>query len=322
MKNISYIIVAVVVVMMTACQPDVEIPKADEEAGYAKVYMPQAEGGVRKYTLDISSEPETFFFGVAFGGTGYPSSDIEATIAVNRNLVESYNTEHRTSYPVLSEDIYSVSDSNVVLSAGDLSSSVIKITINTEAMIPFTDFLLPVQVESINDSSVPLNEDLKTAYYLIRTEPNLENYEHFDRSNWTVVDYSTEEPAEGANGGLVTSALDGNDQTFWHSKWSGGIAPGPHWFIIDMGETHVLHGFQFLGRQSDNDGKPRDVMVEISTDGTTWTIAGKMELENTWSLQNRFLIDGFNQEARYFKLTVKNSYGGVEYTHLAELNAF
>ena len=82
-----------------------------------------------------------------------------------------------------------------------------------------------------------------------------------------------------------------------------------------------MHGMDFLGRQSTNNGKPKDVIVEISMDGTTWMPAATLVLQNSNVLQQMYFDEGFNQQAKYFKVTVTSAYF-ANYTHLAELYAY
>lgn len=285
------------------------------------IYMPLAEGGLKNYTMNISPEPEKFLFGAAYGGIGFPSNDVEVTFQVDPLLVEEYNAENGTTYPALPEEAFTLSGTNAKISVDDTLSSEIMLSVNSQIMEPFTEYMLPVKIKGVSDETA-INEDLRVAYLIFKTEPNLEDYEQIDRAGWSVVDFSSEEPAEGANGGLVSSAFDGADNTFWHTQWNGGEAPPPHWFIIDMGSTQILHALTFLTRQSDNAGKPHEVQIETSLDGSEWSQAGEFTLENVNELQTRFLSEGFNKEARYLKVTVISSHQDANYTHLAEFYAY
>lgn len=56
-------------------------------------------------------------------------------------------------------------------------------------------------------------------------------------------------------------------------------------------------------------------------DNITWTNAGTFNLQNNTDLQPQFLPEGFNKQARYFKVTINSAYSAT-YTILAVLNAF
>jgi hypothetical protein len=309
-------------VTVISCDPDVDIPKNNEEGGYTMLYMPQAEGGARTLTLDISETTEEIILGAAYGGVGSASQKINVTIAVDAALVDAYNLAHGTHYQALPEPAYTLSSSAVVIEPGVFTSTPARVAVQIQHITPFKEYMLAVKIAA-TDANIPVNENLNEAYFIVKTSPNAENYAEFDRSLWTVAGFSTEEPKEATwgNGGQVIHTIDGNNGTFWHSKWDGGEAPPPHWFVIDMGEIKSMHGLKFLGRQSGNDGKPKEVVVELSTDATKWIPAGSFQLQNINDLQTQFLIDGFNQEARYFRVTVVSAYF-AGFTHLAEIKAF
>lgn len=319
MKRITllHLSLAGVCLLPSACDPGVEVPRQDLENKYALLYMPQAEGGPKRYALDIKGIPDEITFGTAYGGRSTVNEDIHVSLAVDPERVAAYNQEKGTTYVPLPAEAYTLDGVDVVIPRGKFSSTAIKAKIQTQALLPDKVYMLAVKIES-TDSALPVNETLREALIIIDV-----NYPEFDRSHWTVVDLSSEEPKEATwgNGGQVIHTLDGKSSTFWHSKWDGGEAPPPHFFVIDMQDMHAVHGFSFLARQGNNDGKPKEVMVELSTDGSTWQHAETLTLANTTSLQEHFLTEGFNAEARYFRIKVLSSYF-ANYTHLAEIRAY
>jgi len=307
-----------------ACDPNVDILGQENIDSYTSVYMPQAEGGAKSETLNISDDPQELLFGAAYGGMNYPSRDIEVTFKVDDASAEAYNSANGTTYTILPPEAYSMTETKAIIPSGKTSSAVLKLLVNTKAMAPFVRYIIAVKIEQAGDNE-KINEALQTAYFILKTQPNREDYPNLDRGSWSVTDKSSEEPTEGnwGNGGLVMNTFDDVESTFWHTQWNGGTPPPPHWFIIDMGATRVLHGLSFLGRQSGNtNGRFKDVVVETSLDGSAWTVAGSFTLQDQGDEQYEFLSSGFNKEARYFKVTVNTVYEGVAYSHLAELNAF
>jgi hypothetical protein len=322
-KNIAFsLAIAAIGIGFCSCDPDVEIPGQGDAEKHTMIYMPQAEGGPKSLTLPIKDVPAEIVLGAACGGIQSLDKDVTVSIEIDPSLIESYNVTKGTNYTMLPEDAFTLSSNSVTIARGSTSSSVMKVIINTQKVIPFKTYMLAAKIQS-NDGAVAVNEKLKEAYFIVSTQPDLNDYPSIDRTLWSVNSFSTEEPAEAAwgNGGQVVHALDGLNNTFWHTKWNGGEAQPPHWFVIDLGEMHELHGLSFLTRQSDNSGKPKDVVVELSENGTDWFAGGSMVLKNTSTIQHQFLTDGFNNEARYVKITVTSTYG-ANYTHLAEIFAF
>src|SRR3546814_5319167 len=118
----------------------------------------------------------------------------------------------------------------------------------------FKSDLLPLS----RQSSFKMNEALQTTYYLITAEPDIADYPDYDRSAWTIVDFSSEEAnGEGPNNGRAVFVLDGDNQTFWHSQWQGASPTPPHHITVDLGEVKTLHGINTTARQvSGSGGKP------------------------------------------------------------------
>jgi len=312
-----YTALACVCLMPSACDPDVAIPSSDLESQSTLLYMPQAEGGPKSYVLDIKDKPDEIVFGAAYGGRSTINNDIHVSLAVDPERVAAYNLEKGTTYAPLPASAYTLDNTDVVIPQGKYSSTAIKAKINSQALSPDNVYMLAVKIAS-TDATIAVNEALREALVIIDV-----NYPEFNRAAWQVADFSSEEPKEATwgNGGQVIHILDGKSNTFWHSKWDGGEAPPPHWFIIDMQDTHAVHGFSFLARQGDQNGKPKEVTVELSIDGSTWLHSETLTLKNTTSLQEHFLTDGFNAEARYFRITVLSSYF-ANYTHLAEIHVY
>jgi hypothetical protein len=324
MKRFKYnIIVCCLLVLtgiMTSCEKKVEIPGGPLSA-YNMVYMPQAASNPRAIKLRFADSLQSFDFGADFGGYDYAGTDIEVQFEVNPALVDSFNKRNGTSYSLLDPETYSLSGTSAKIPKGSLISDALHVNINPyNKLILFKDYLLPIGISKITDG-ISLSKELATTYFVIRASLEFSDFQEMDRTGWSIAGFSTQEPKEGStNGGLASCVLDNKLTSFWHSKWDGGEAPPPHWLIVDMGTTHVIHGLYFVGRQSDNNGKPKNVNVTVSDNGTDWQDIGSLVLQNVNSKQKYFLSPF--KSGRYFKITVVSSYGNVQYTRLAELGAF
>jgi len=305
--------------MLGSCKDKYDLP-AQPPSNYTKIYMPEAVNNPMNYTLKITDSPQAIVYGANYGGQDYPSQDIPVTFTVNNALVDSFNSANHTSYAVVPDGTYALAKAAALIPRGQLSTGPLEITVRTNgagSIEALKNYLLPVTLSS---TTAKVNENLRTTFYTIKAQPDFADYSNFDRTNWTVIGFSSQEASgEGPNNGRAIFALDGDPNTYWHTQWQGGQPGPPHYLIIDMGVTRTIHGLSFLDRQSDNSGKPNSVTVETSMDNVTWEAAGAFNLQNTKSLQLQFL-SGFKQ-ARYFKVNILSSYNAT-YTHLAELNAF
>lgn len=300
---------------------DTELPEQNE-TDYYQVYMSAAAQNPKAIALKFNQEQQGIIYGASYGGRNYPDKDILVDFAINPALVDSFNERNGTQYEKLPISAYTFTETSATIPAGELATQPLELKVVPEGnMALFRPYLLPVTM-SLKGSDFKLNENLKTAYYLITASLSFSDFEDYNRDNWEVLEVSSEEPAEGAdNGGLGIHTIDGKNSTFWHTAWANSSPGPPHHLIVDMGETKTLHGFSFIGRQSGHPGKPQSITIELSTNGTDWEVAESFTLQNTNSQQKFFLRSGF-KDARYFKIVVTGMFGGVNYTHLAELGAF
>jgi hypothetical protein len=317
---IARVFLATLISVFGGCKDNVELPYQPIES-YNKVYMPQAVNGPVNRVLKISSVPQTLIYGANFGGQGYPEQDIDVRFNVSKATADAFNAANKTNYQLLPQDAYVLSATTSVIPKGQLSTQPLTVSLKTDgvgAMDPLKTYILPI---SIANTTTIVNEALRTTYFIITAQPDFNDYPIYDRANWKVVGFSSQEAVgEGPNNGRAVFTLDGVTTTFWHTQWSGGAAVPPHFLIFDMGEVKLLHGVSILGRQADGSGKPNEVRIETSMDNVTWMDAGTFNLQNNQSDQKRFLPNGF-KNARYFKILVNSAYNGT-FTQIAEVKAF
>jgi hypothetical protein len=297
-----------------SCTDKFELPE-QPLAAYNKVYMPLAVNNPRVYAFQVADTVQAMIYSANYGGQDYPTENIQVTFSPNTALVDSFNAANHTTYLPMPEKSYTLSTTNGTIPKGGLGTGPLVIDVKTSgagSIEVMKEYLLPVSIVS---ASAKINDNLRTTFYKVRAD-----YPLYDRSNWQVLSFSSQEAnGEGAGNGRVINAFDNNPSTYWHTQWQGASPGPPHFFVIDMGEVKTLHGFSFLDRQSDNAGKPQDVVIQTSMDNITWTTVDSFTLANTIELQSK-VLSSFS-DARYFKITVQNSYN-ASYTHLAELNAF
>lgn len=141
--------------------------------------------------------------------------------------------------------------------------------------------------------------------------------EKMDKGNWTVLGFSSEEPAEGDGNGLVTAAFDGDLGTFWHSAWAESSPEYPHYFSINIGETKEITGFECFRRQG-NSGGPTKIQMLVSSDGNNWTDLGTFDFDGTSDAAQKFDVE--HTEMNYFKFVALE--GPYNYAFLAEINLY
>nr|WP_108870910.1 family 20 glycosylhydrolase [Tessaracoccus timonensis] len=82
---------------------------------------------------------------------------------------------------------------------------------------------------------------------------------------------SSEADNETAPNGFAAAAVDGNPNTFWHSRWAAPEATYPHTLTFDLGKSYDLESIVWLPRQDSENGRVKTGDISVSKDGTTWT---------------------------------------------------
>ncbi|WP_157812233.1 DUF3472 domain-containing protein [Polaribacter sp. ALD11] len=144
-----------------------------------------------------------------------------------------------------------------------------------------------------------------------------------DRTNWSIVDFSSEEAVgeSGAGNGLASDILDGDKETYWHSCWNGdcGAAAYPHHLTIDMGASKEIAGLQF-NQRSNTSRSVSNITVSVSADNINWTSLGSFNLAQSSDDQN---IDfGSSQTTRYIKITMNSAHDGDRFASLGEIKGY
>lgn len=289
----------------------------DNPKDYAMVYMRQALDIPANYTFTMSMKDDTIPLNVNYGGLDRPTKDITVNFKVAPELVATYNQENGTNFPAMPETGYSLEETSVTIPAGKLNSSILKMKVRTGEMLGPGEHLLPVTIE-IASGDVPVNEKMKTAYFLIKGVYKDNPYSTLDRTNWTV----TASSYNNSNA-VPQNILDGSVSTYWASSFTRKL---PQNVIIDMNEIKKLHGFYISGRRSSTDstkprdsGNPKNLVLETSLDGVNWIYSQAFTLEN---LSENVLYLNYFQEARYFKISINSSHQNMDYTWMVEVNAF
>ncbi|MCC9167914.1 BT_3987 domain-containing protein [Pontibacter harenae] len=318
----NWLLLAAVLQCLYACSPEeFEVPNA---ASFSKVFLQDAIENPVQYSYAMKDEWHSIKLGVGYGGVNFQNQDITVNLEATTALVDEFNALNGTDYPAMPEGSYRISANAVVLAAGKSSSNSISIEVNPLKLTGPRPHLLPVTIKDVS-GDVQVNEELKTVYYLVSGEFDENPYEKFSQENWTVHSYSSDENDGSRTGGRARHSFDGSLDTFWHSQWrrdANGNRPGhPHFVAIDMNESKMIHGLEIFGRvnQVGGNGNPRDIVVEISTDGESWVETDSYVLENTASNTIYFPTA---MEARYFRITINASHQDVYRTHVAEIKAF
>jgi len=136
-----------------------------------------------------------------------------------------------------------------------------------------------------------------------------------------MIEVWTNEPSEGAPEHLV----DGDTGTYWHSAWSSGVEPLPHWIQITFEEEKQVGGFSYTFRQpSGITDRPNHFDFQVSDNGndwaTVWESQPDLPVEPVDEIQE--LVFGENFSSRYFRIRILDTHGSRDWTHLSTIGVF
>lgn len=131
---------------------------------------------------------------------------------------------------------------------------------------------------------------------------------------WKIVRASSFQPGEGE----PEHALDGDPESFWHSRWSPDAPPHPHELVIDLGAGATLKGLRYKGREWMTNGRVKDYEIFVSEHpDRRGTAAAKGTLDNHDGWQEiRFAR---SVSGRYLTFVALSEVGGKPYASIAEL---
>lgn len=250
---------------------------------------------------------------------------LNAICEIDNSLVDTYNTTHGTDYAPMDADIILFENQSATIESGQMESAdqiVVRVDPAKMVELELGDYLVPIKLSSVSgDMSVSANWNV--VYLHVSVVNDVTGVPCADRTGWTIADVSSFQGSdvEGGNNGPAEAVLDGNYFSYWQTQWSPFDVYPPHYITIDMAELRNLAGIQYISRNHNLDW-PKSMYVETSTDGISFERVAEYEnLPQGGNVEFRALFDEI-VEARYFRLTITEMYGGRPYTSLAEVNAF
>lgn len=127
------------------------------------------------------------------------------------------------------------------------------------------------------------------------------------------------EPSEGP----LKNLIDGNVNTFFHSRWSSPQYALPHWIQINFNEDHENFVVYYQNRNGSQVG-PQELEFQISNDGETWetvsTITEGLPSGSKAEYTSDLVRPG--KTFRFFRYNVTKTYGNKKYFNLAEMKFY
>lgn len=263
-----------------------------------------------------------------YGGIVPLKNDVTVTFEAAPQLLGTYNDLNLKAYKLLPEGCWSLENNRVTIQQGKSGSNPMSIRINTAEMPGPGPYLLPVSITDVSDASLKVNENLRSAYFVIHGAYDGNPFTTaLDRTGWTVLSCSSFSalPQEYTPAELM---LDGDEQTFWGTEYNPNRVAPPHVVVIDMQKSMTVHGGRIKGRLDKDgnlvsNGQAKIVTVSLSDDNEHWTDAGTYTLP--FEKENTFFLD-YHTAGRYLRFSVDRCYAGATsefyQAAISELNLF
>ncbi|MVZ60797.1 BT_3987 domain-containing protein [Sphingobacterium humi] len=296
----------------------------ENEDQYTKIFMQSASNGSVAKSLAIKDEWVNIPFGAGYGGFTILNNPVTVNFEIDQAKVDAYNQQNNSSYELPPADSYKISSSSVTIAPGNAGSNNSNLEINPLKLAGTKTYIIPVSITDVQPA-LSINENLRTTYYLVNGFYESNPFEPISIEGWEIHDYSDDD-SDGA-GGRAKYAIDGTIEKIWLSTYrrvNGWRPPHPHYVTIDMNATHQLHGITLFGRRGQNNAYlfPKNVLIETSNDGNTWTEAGLFSIVASSDDTSATMYFEKSANCRYFKVTVLSSAGNGDTTSIAELVAF
>ncbi|MGL4992153.1 MAG: discoidin domain-containing protein [Sarcina sp.] len=110
------------------------------------------------------------------------------------------------------------------------------------------------------------------------------------------------------------NAIDGDESTVWHTKWSGEDRL-PQSITLNLGGSYDVNKLSYQPRQSGTNGNITKYEIQTSEDGTNFTKVSEGTLENNTAIKK---IEFDTVKATHVRLVALEGVGG--YASAAELN--
>ena len=136
------------------------------------------------------------------------------------------------------------------------------------------------------------------------------------KQEWSIIRTDSYQPGEGD----AKFAIDGNPDTYWHTRYSPGIDPYPHELVIDLGQSLRISGLTYLPRQDGGvNGTVKEFEIYVGDSATHQaTLAGKGIFRE--GQQKKTVRFRASVRARYLRFVALSEQNGGPWASAAELD--
>lgn len=144
-----------------------------------------------------------------------------------------------------------------------------------------------------------------------------DNPARLTKDEWKVIGFNSEEVNDP---GRATMAIDNDVSTIWHTRWTTGNDPYPHFIYLDLGRKYKLFEFIYLPRQDGGEnGRVKDYELYLADNLNDWgTVVAKGSFENNAAPKVVKIPEG--KEGRYIHFRALSEVNGNPWASAAEFD--
>ncbi|AOZ73127.1 hypothetical protein BK816_07340 [Boudabousia tangfeifanii] len=133
----------------------------------------------------------------------------------------------------------------------------------------------------------------------------------------TVAAYSSQAENETAPNGFATAAIDGDVNTFWHTRWADPADHFPHFISLNLNKTCKVDALQYFPRKGNTNTRIKDYEVYVSADGQNW---GEAVAKGSFKAGEQPQVVSFDAKpGNFVKLVGLNSHNGDDFAGAGEI---
>lgn len=244
-------------------------------------------------------------FKVKVGTNCDNADDLSFALDIDQDILTSFDLSGALLAP---DDSYVLDAQEYTLPQG-VNEREISIKIKTEKFFKngswlFGDYVIPLRISKVSKYHLDPIKSIRLFKFKIMAP-------EIDRSIWAILDWNSSIIEEPQYAGLERGpdkVLDGDQNTFWGSKWDEP-KPFPYYFTFDMKKEYKLTKFALfkpLGNNAAWRGLFKKGYLEVSLDNSIWHKAMDWEVVSNAPREEYFNVP--LTKARYVRLVITEAF--------------
>ncbi|MDR1183020.1 MAG: discoidin domain-containing protein [Bacteroidales bacterium] len=128
-----------------------------------------------------------------------------------------------------------------------------------------------------------------------------------------------------SDGGGMHMIIDNDLNTYWHSQWSGGNAPFPHWILLDLGTPRNICKIEIYRRMYTNYTDTKTVQFSVGDapvwNSPSWKGIGNVVFSNIVgeNMMTLNVSQSVDTDGRYMRIFLPDNNGRQTYVAISEI---